>query len=680
MSVGTCVRACVLVTTVVWLLAGTAEAQTVACLAKKLAGIGKLEAKLLLCHAKVASTNDSSRLAACQAAASSQFATSFAQAGVCGGDPLVGQALADECASTIADAMTDTFPSRCEAAKRKAAGKSANKQLRCHGKAWRNCADVESACLAGARAAFSAGLTRAGSCPQGTSPESDVESRCVQPALDALGSDIAVACVLPTTSTSTTIPPCSSATRSQPCDVSCSNSWCAPESPGDPQHLGSGDICVGMDNWYPDINGYYGQCRSDAECEYGRVCVAGIQVPLGGTANICLDPCTPYTCSSSHAPACGGSCPDGQICGQRYGTDTCDCASPAHTCFISEAPTCGGTCLNGETCGQVSGRDVCQCVAPDHTCAISQAPTCGGTCPTGHCGTGTSGASCTCICDEPLSCPFVAQWGTSGNDDGQLYLPLDVAVDDQGNVYVADRNNARIQKLASDGTFRAKWGSRGSADGQFDGPAGIAVDANRNVFVVDGPNNARIQKFTSNGAFLTKWSVRGSDVAVDSNGNVFVVESQDHRVRKFTNTGVFLTIWGSMGAGPGQFQYPNGVGVDPSGNVFVADSGNARIQKFDNTGMFLASWGGSGSGDGQFDVPQRLTVDRTGHVFVTDTASGGNSRIQEFDNSGTFIRSWGCPGGGEGQLDTPIGIDVDASRRVFVADANNDRIVKFACP
>lgn len=79
--------------------------------------------------------------------------------------------------------------------------------------------------------------------------------------------------------------------------------------------------------------------------------------------------------------------------------------------------------------------------------------------------------------------------------------PESVAIDGDGNVYVADSNNDRIQKFSSTGAFIAKWGSAGNGDGQFNDPTGISIDGNWNVYVADSGNN-RIQKFTSSGALM----------------------------------------------------------------------------------------------------------------------------------------------------------------------------------
>jgi sugar lactone lactonase YvrE len=84
--------------------------------------------------------------------------------------------------------------------------------------------------------------------------------------------------------------------------------------------------------------------------------------------------------------------------------------------------------------------------------------------------------------------------GGLGSSAGQFSNPQGMAVDAQGDFYVADRNNNRIQKFNSNGVFITKWGSPGSGDGQFISPLGVAIDFSGNVYVADSGNN-RIQKF-----------------------------------------------------------------------------------------------------------------------------------------------------------------------------------------
>ena len=89
---------------------------------------------------------------------------------------------------------------------------------------------------------------------------------------------------------------------------------------------------------------------------------------------------------------------------------------------------------------------------------------------------------------------FVNEWGTYGDGDGQFAAPYGVTVTSNGNVYVADTNNHRIQWFTSEGVFINKWGIEGTEDGQFGEPADVAVASDGSVYVADLDNH-RIQKF-----------------------------------------------------------------------------------------------------------------------------------------------------------------------------------------
>ncbi|MBI5777278.1 MAG: SMP-30/gluconolactonase/LRE family protein, partial [Nitrospirae bacterium] len=85
--------------------------------------------------------------------------------------------------------------------------------------------------------------------------------------------------------------------------------------------------------------------------------------------------------------------------------------------------------------------------------------------------------------------------------------------------------------------------------------------------------------------------------------------------------------WGKEGGGPGQFKAPWGVACDKLGNVYVVDSGNHRIQKFDGNGTFLCQWGNRGVTEGQVNFPSGIAVDAEGHVYVVDS---GNNRVLKY--------------------------------------------------
>ncbi len=273
---------------------------------------------------------------------------------------------------------------------------------------------------------------------------------------------------------------------------------------------------------------------------------------------------------------------------------------------------------------------------------------------------------------------FVTSWGTNGTGQGEFAFPMGTAVDGDGNVYVVDQGNDRIQRFDADGTFVTQWGTTGSATGQFNDPIGVAVDGDGNVYVTEYSGH-RIQKFTAAGVFLTTWSGFSSPtgVATDGDGNVYVADHGSDRVQKFTATGTLLASWGGYGTGDGQFVDPNGLVVDGSGNLYIADGDNHRIEQLDPAGAFVRSWGGNGNADGQFNFPYGIALDTDGNVYVTD---GNNNRMQEFTSTGTHLATWGSYGSADGQVRYPYGIAVSEDGQIYVADTDNHRVQVFAPP
>jgi sugar lactone lactonase YvrE len=278
---------------------------------------------------------------------------------------------------------------------------------------------------------------------------------------------------------------------------------------------------------------------------------------------------------------------------------------------------------------------------------------------------------------------FDFMWGSHGEGDGQFRGPSRPGIDSAGNFYVADYNNARIQKFTSGGSFISEWGTRGSGEGELETPASAAFDPAGNVYVIDVFNN-RVQKFGPDGTFITGWGTPGTGngqfalpvgLNVDRLGNVYVADTDNHRIQKFDSSGTFLTEWGSFGPAPGQFGRPTGLGFGPGGNVYVADSANDRIQVFSPEGVWLDEFGASGSAAGQFNFPTDVAVNEAGRVFVADTY---NNRIQQFTGDGEFVGQWGGFGDEEGRFDRPDGVTIDATGKVVVSDSVNERIQVFA--
>ena len=312
--------------------------------------------------------------------------------------------------------------------------------------------------------------------------------------------------------------------------------------------------------------------------------------------------------------------------------------------------------------------------------------------------------------------------GTAGADDGQgaaarFSSPMGVAADNAGNLYVADSANDTIRELTPAGTnwlvttIAGAAGSPGSTNGlngasRFYSPRGLAVDSGGNLYVADY-GNYTIRKITPVG---TNWSVitiAGSPgvsgsadgtnsnalfsgpagVAVDTNGNVYVVDVNNNNIRKITRAGinwVTSTIATTTRPSMEAFNIPCGLAVDGLGNVFVPNTYGMTIMEISPVG---ASWvvntlagssGVAGSADGtgsgaRFNYPSGVALDGSGNVYVSDTY---NSAIRKITPVGVVHTLAGALGsldsvddvGNNARFSLPTGVAVDGADNVYVAD------------
>jgi sugar lactone lactonase YvrE len=231
-----------------------------------------------------------------------------------------------------------------------------------------------------------------------------------------------------------------------------------------------------------------------------------------------------------------------------------------------------------------------------------------------------------------------------------------MAVDDDGNVYLALMNQDKVQVYTESGRLLREWGKRGAGDGEFRQPGGIVLAPGGTVYVADQGNH-RIQMFDTEGKFRGKWGEHGSGpgqfggnepkvsrfggphfLARDGMGRIYTTEGTLGRVQQFSAGGKPLHAWGDKGSEPGGFGAlktgfsqstfgPIGVFVDRRDRVWVS-SLNDRVQAFTTDGKFLFGLGGTGNAPGQFARPHGMAVDSKGHLYVADA---GNQRIQKFE-------------------------------------------------
>jgi outer membrane protein assembly factor BamB len=258
--------------------------------------------------------------------------------------------------------------------------------------------------------------------------------------------------------------------------------------------------------------------------------------------------------------------------------------------------------------------------------------------------------------------------GSQGSGDGQFSSPQGLALDAQGNLYVADTGNVRVQVFDPEGGLLLSI-----ADARFTGPRGVAVDAAGGIYVTDASEVVHI--FNSRGEPVRSFGQPGSlpsqfmriaDLAVDSAGEVYVADSGNGRVQKFSMlTGLVFTL-GEEGEEEALLSRPQGVAVDSEANVYVADAQTGRIVKYAPGGTFLSAFD---TGIGEL---RDITLDDQGHIYATDAAA---RVVYILDGQGRILDQVG-----EGQLSDPWGVAVDSQGAIYVADAGHHRVFVFAPP
>lgn len=292
-----------------------------------------------------------------------------------------------------------------------------------------------------------------------------------------------------------------------------------------------------------------------------------------------------------------------------------------------------------------------------------------------------------------------------------------------GEILVADRQNFVVRQIDQNlnVTTYAGDGVSGETNGpfanaRFDLPTGVVSNNDFSIVYVVDMRNSRIRKLgpgdnvttvagstpgledgdVSVAQFSVPW-----DVVIDSQGNLFITDSNNHRIRKidlstgqvstFAGTGTTGVSFGGFVDGPGntaRFDNPRGLAIDANDNLYVADTGNNSIRKIDPNGNVTTLAGSGvlgfldGAGDqARFRVPTGVEVDANGIVYVVDQNNHSirridtNGKVSTIAGDGTFGKTDGV--GAAARFGTPEGIAIGLNGELFITDLNNSLIRKI---
>ena len=230
--------------------------------------------------------------------------------------------------------------------------------------------------------------------------------------------------------------------------------------------------------------------------------------------------------------------------------------------------------------------------------------------------------------------------GGKGNGNGKFQLITGIyiiAVDNKGNLFVADCNLHCIQKFTLCGQFVSQFGSEGTAEGQFNIPCGLVLSQSELLFVSDCDNH-RIQVYNyKNEVFSYTFGQYGKepgcfnrphDLTLNSNEDqLFITDRDNNRVQVFTPGGQFLRIFGNFTDIPFKLQCPIGIYYTPDNHLLISSRGNDCVLVFEGDGRFVSAIEGTNQGKERFRHPCGVIMMDNGQIVI---ASNGTNKLVVF--------------------------------------------------
>lgn len=222
---------------------------------------------------------------------------------------------------------------------------------------------------------------------------------------------------------------------------------------------------------------------------------------------------------------------------------------------------------------------------------------------------------------------------------GQLRVPIGIAASSDGRLFVTDIGADRVY-VYIEGKFAAAIGKTD----EFENPTGIGLDEQRSLIYITDSKKHQVMVYSLNDYRLLRTMGKRGDaegdfnfptnVAVDADGNVYVVDTGNFRVQIFDTSGNFIRSIGRLGDTPGSFARPKGIAIDSEGHIYVVDTAYQNFQIFDREGRILLFVGEAGNGPGKFKLPAGMTIDKNDKIYVIDQIPGSLQIFQYLGEGG----------------------------------------------